>query len=87
MATKKSKTETKGVVLEMPGTIGSAKLVFPKEPVTVKGNHLTVTTYPDGRTDLVWDDDALLKEVQDAIASVETKGEPNGKTKKASKGK
>jgi YD repeat-containing protein len=87
MATKKSKTETKGAVFEMPGTIGSAKLVFPEKSVTVKGNHLTVTTHPDGRTDLVWDDDALLKEVQDAIASVKTKGETNGKTKKASKSK
>jgi hypothetical protein len=66
MATRKKK-ET----MEMPGTIGSAKLVFPQEPTVVKGSHLTVTTYPDGRTELVWDDEALLKDVREAIASVE----------------
>ena len=44
-----------------------AKTVYPK--VTV-GNHLTVTEYEDGRTELVWDDDQLLKEVRAAIASV-----------------
>lgn len=37
----------------------------------VKGNHLTVTTFSDGTTKLEWDDEALLKEVQDAILSVE----------------
>ena len=57
-------------VLEMPGTIGSAKVVF-KEPTVVKGNHLTVITHPDGRTELEWDDEALLKEVREAIAAYE----------------
>lgn len=37
----------------------------------VKGNHLTVTTHPDGRTTLVWDDDALTKEVREAILNYE----------------
>ena len=37
----------------------------------VRGNHLTVTTFSDGSTKLDWDDAALLKEVQDAILSVE----------------
>jgi len=46
------------------------KTVYPK--VTV-GNHLTVTEYEDGRTELVWDDDKLLQEVRDAIASVVSK--------------
>jgi hypothetical protein len=36
----------------------------------VKGNHLTVTTFPNGKTELVWDDEALLREVKEAIASV-----------------
>ena len=58
------------------------------QPHVVKGSHLTVTTYPDGRTELVWDDDQLLKEVQAAIASVETtQGETNVKTKKTRKSK
>lgn len=37
----------------------------------VKGNHLTVTTFSDGTTKLEWDDEALLKEVREAIASVQ----------------
>ena len=43
-----------------------------KYPIVEKGSHLTVTTYEDGRTELVWDHDALLKDVQDAINSHET---------------
>ena len=38
----------------------------------VKGSHLTVTTYPDGRTELEWDHDALMRDVQAAIASIGT---------------
>ncbi len=41
-----------------------------EEGKVVKGSHLTVTTYPDGRTELEWDHDALLRDVQAAIASV-----------------
>ena len=55
------------------------------EEVTVtKGSHLTVTTYPDGRTELEWDDDALMRDVQAALASVEqteTKPKKTRKTK------
>jgi hypothetical protein len=54
----------------MPGTIGSAKLVF-SEPKVVKGSHLTVTTYPDGSTKLEWDDEALLRDVQNALTDYE----------------
>jgi hypothetical protein len=77
MATRKKKTDVimsaeVSESMEMPGTIGSAKLVFPKEPIVVKGSHLTVTTLPDGSTKLEWDDDALLREVQEAIANYET---------------
>jgi len=42
------------------------------EAVVVKGSHLTVTTYPDGRTELEWDDEALERDVREAIASVES---------------
>jgi hypothetical protein len=83
MATRKKKTDS--IVLDMPGTMGSAKLVFPKEPTVVKGNHLTVTTYPDGRTELVWDDAALLKEVQDAILSIEQAIKPAVKSTRKKK--
>jgi len=46
-----------------------------EEATVVKGSHLTVTTYPDGRTELEWDDEALMRDVQKAIASVEGKQE------------
>lgn len=75
MATRKKKTnviESAEIAesMEMPGTIGGSKLVFPETKV-VKGSHLTVTTYPDGRTDLEWNDEALLRDVREALASVE----------------
>jgi hypothetical protein len=66
MATRKKKLDS--IILDMPGTTGSAKIVLPK---VEKGSHLTVTTYPDGRTELEWDDAALLRDVQNAIASAE----------------
>ena len=40
-------------------------------PKISQGSHLTVKTFEDGRTELVWDDDRLLEEVRQAIASVE----------------
>ena len=51
-------------------------------PTVVKGSHLTVTTYPNGKTELEWDWDALVNEVREACASVETKPmKPAVKTK------
>lgn len=50
----------------------AADVVVGSEPTVVKGSHLTVTTYADGRTELEWDDEALMRDVQEAIASVET---------------
>lgn len=42
-----------------------------EEVKVVKGSHLTVTTYPDGRTELEWDHEALERDVREAIASYE----------------
>ena len=42
-------------------------------PKMNQGTHLTVKTFEDGHTELVWDDEQLLKEVREAIASVEMK--------------
>lgn len=42
-------------------------------PKIVQGTHLTVKTFEDGKTELIWDDDALLQEVREALASVESK--------------
>ncbi len=39
-------------------------------PKINQGSHLTVKTFEDGSTELIWDDEALLKDVQDAILSV-----------------
>ena len=56
------------------------------DPVVVKvekGSHLTVTRYSDGRTSLQWDDEALMRDVQEALASVSTAStEKKTKTKK-----
>jgi hypothetical protein len=38
----------------------------------VKGSHLTVTTLPDGKTVLEWDDEALLNDVRAAILKAES---------------
>jgi hypothetical protein len=82
MATKK-KSKSDSITMEMPGTIGSAKIVLPKEKKkktksqdlssVVKGSHLTVTTDAEGRTSLEWDDEALLRDVRLAILTAESK--------------
>lgn len=53
------------------------------EPTVVKGSHLTVKTYLDGRTELEWDDEALMRDVQEAIASVSVTPEKKTRKKKA----
>lgn len=50
----------------------SAKKSENDEPVVVKGSHLTVTTWPCGYTKLEWDDEALLRDVQQAILKYES---------------
>lgn len=95
MATKKTKTaepkakksakKKDSIVLDMPGTIGGAKIVLPKEkktksknvdsgswPKIVQGTHLTVKTFEDGRTELIWDWDALVSEVRVAMLKAES---------------
>jgi hypothetical protein len=51
----------------------------------VKGSHLTVTTFSDGRTVLEWDDAALLNDVRAAILKAESvlPVETNTRKKKA----
>ena len=59
-------------------------------PSVVKGTHLTVTTHEDGSTTLEWDDEQLLKEVREAIASVKkpaVKAKANKKVPEAMKRK
>ena len=60
MATRKKKD---------PGTLSG----LPKDyPYVTIGTHLTVTEYEDGRTELTWDDEALLQEVKAAILKAES---------------
>jgi len=70
MATRKKKSDS--ITLEMPGTIGSAKIILPETKV-VKGSHLTITydanDYP---IKLEWDDEALLNDVRNAILKAES---------------
>ena len=40
-------------------------------PKIVQGTHLTVKTFEDGHTELVWDWDTLVQEVREACASAE----------------
>jgi hypothetical protein len=40
-------------------------------PKINQGTHLTVKTFEDGHTELVWDDEQLLKEVKEATASTQ----------------
>jgi hypothetical protein len=90
MATRKKK-ETK--TMEMPGTIGGAKIILPVNmpsggwPIMNQGSHLTVKTFEDGRTELIWDDEALLRDVRDAILSVESSNSAKAPKKKATNGR
>ena len=106
MATKKTKTvDTKvkktakkkdSITLDMPGTIGSAKIILPKEkktksknvwPKIVQGTHLTVITHEDGKTELKWDWDALVSEVRNACLKAESNIPASTETKKKAKTK
>ena len=74
MATKKTKTLTE-VIEKLPVKRKAkvekraAELIDPSG--VVQGSHLTVTTFSDCTTKLDWDDEALLKDVRDAILSIE----------------
>lgn len=59
------------------------KITVPKEEMSKveKGNHLIVTTNPNGQVSLQWDWDALLKEVVEATGIV-IESKPKKKTKK-----
>ena len=68
---KKSTKKKDSITLDMPGTIGSAKLVFPETKV-VKGSHLTIT-YSNGYPEkLEWDDEALMSDVRQALLKAES---------------
>ena len=41
-------------------------------PKINQGSHLTVKTFEDGRTELIWDDEALARDVAEAILKAES---------------
>jgi hypothetical protein len=55
-------------------------------PKVTTESHLTVTEHENGKTELKWDDEQLLKDVREATKQP-TKGTKNGETKKTSKSK
>ena len=82
MATRKKKSEVivSADVAEMSNRSSSG---WPK---IAQGTHLTVKTFEDGSTELIWDDEALLNEVRNAILKAEsvvpvTETKPKRKTK------
>ena len=57
-------------------TKSTKKTTNKTEPVSkasvVKGSHLTVITDEMGKTTLIWDDEALLRDVRNAILKAES---------------
>jgi len=84
---KKSIKKKDSITLDMPGTIGGAKLVFPETKV-VKGSHLTIT-YTNGYPEkLEWDDEALMRDVREALLKAYSHAPATAETKpKKSKAK
>lgn len=41
-------------------------------PKITQGSHLTVKTFENGRTELVWDDEALMRDVRAALLKAES---------------
>ena len=80
MATRKKKSEEK-IIKEISKLVAEVTLQDtepPKKkkskevwPKVVKGSHLTVTTYENGKTELEWDDEALTRDVQKALTDYE----------------
>ena len=79
MATRKKKTDK--IIDEVSKLVAEVTLQETEDVKVTKGSHLTVYTYPDGRTKLEWDDEALMRDVREAIASVELKNSKKRKVK------
>ena len=73
--TRKKKAEK--VTMEMPGTLGGAKVVFPKEeeiwPKVTKGSYSTRTEHKNGTVDFHTDWKALGEHVGEAIKELNAK--------------
>lgn len=60
MATRKKKTKE---LVNVPSN---------EWPKINQGSHLTVKTFEDGSTELIWDDEALTRDVRNAILKAES---------------
>lgn len=67
MATRKKKTS----VIESADIAEMSNKPSGGWPIINQGTHLTVKTFEDGSTELIWDDEALLNEVREAISVAE----------------
>ena len=67
MATRKKKT----TVIESADVAEMSNKSSSGWPKISQGTHLTVKTFENGHTELIWDDEALLSEVRTAIESAE----------------
>jgi len=76
MATKK-----KSKVIESADVAEMVNMPSGGWPRIEQGSHLTVKYFEDGRTELIWDDAALLNEVKAAILSVNQQETENGNSK------
>ena len=66
MATRKKKSS----IIESADIAEMINKSSGKWPKMNRGKHLTVKTFENGHTELIWDDEALLNEVKSAILSV-----------------
>ena len=76
MATKK-----KSKVIESADVAEMVNMPSGGWPRIEQGSHLTVKYFEDGRTELIWNDEALLNEVKAAILSVNQQETENGNSK------
>lgn len=68
MATRKKKTE----VIESADVAEMSNKPSNGWPKITQGSHLTVKTFENGHTELIWDDEALLSDVKAAILKAES---------------
>lgn len=52
-------------------SVKNSNVAVEPPPTVVKGSHLTVYTYANGTTRLEWDDEALARDVREAIEAYE----------------
>jgi hypothetical protein len=69
MLTRNIKSIKDRIATESPGSKARIKSL---QPIIVKGSHLTVSTWPNGRVELSWDWEELIRDVREAVAVIET---------------